>query len=275
MRWAGALPCQEQLLRVLCVAVLSPCPVMTHLPTACRMVTDQQRVGGQHLTGTTEWYDINIAVPMAGTPDPHFLTTIPSLDRDLAAVSRMLSLCSAHALLGSLQCMWCTHIHHAHQRPPWKGSVCVCNGPLKQVWNWCYLDAPQGRSAGAHAVPCPPASSLLGDPGKQSGASCTPAGSWASPCETRAVLAHWFCRGRVELPQAPDDCLSLLPATGGLFPYCFAQTVLFGPGKDAWPLSALQPSVCEAVSVLQGAHCSCRLPPSHLLCTGEPPKLGS
>ena len=68
-------------------AVLSPCPVKTDQPTTCRMMTDQQRVGGQHLTGTTEWYDINIAVPMAGTPDPYFLTTIPGLDRDLAAVS--------------------------------------------------------------------------------------------------------------------------------------------------------------------------------------------
>ena len=62
---------------------------MIDQPVTCRMMTDQQRVGGQHHTGTTEWYDINIAVPMAGTPDPYFLTTIPGLDRDLAAVSCM------------------------------------------------------------------------------------------------------------------------------------------------------------------------------------------
>ena len=98
MSRAGAVPCQEQRFRLLPLcAVLSPCPVMTDQPTTCRMMTDQQRVGGQHLTGTTEWYDINIAVPMPGTPDPHFLTTLPGLDRDLAAVScrHMLSLCSA------------------------------------------------------------------------------------------------------------------------------------------------------------------------------------
>ena len=72
---------------VMLFAVLSPCRGMTNQVPTCRMMTDQQRVGGQHLTGTTEWYDINIAVPMAGTPDPYFLTTMPGLDKDLAAVS--------------------------------------------------------------------------------------------------------------------------------------------------------------------------------------------
>eukprot|EP00891_Asterochloris_glomerata_P003017 jgi/Astpho2/3017/fgenesh1_pg.00051_%23_34_t len=64
-----------------------PPPRFSH---TVRMMTDQQRVGGQHLTGTTEWYDINIAVPMAGTPDPYFLTTMPGLDKDLAALDKSL-----------------------------------------------------------------------------------------------------------------------------------------------------------------------------------------
>ena len=49
--------------------------------------------------------------------------------------------------------------------------------------------------------------------------------------------------------------------------------MLFRPGKEARPLSALQLSVWEVVSLLQGGHCSCRLPSSHLVCTGEPPQL--
>ena len=78
-----------------------------------------------------------------------------------------------------------------------------------------------------------PASSLPADHERESGASCSPPCSWARPCETRPIPARHVCRGRVDRLQAPDACLPLLPATGGIFldvkQCCSGQAKMHGP----------------------------------------------